>query len=140
MSSPPLVGAINTSEGRRGWQSTAFLLFGVCLLISALAVVLTMIDSMYMVEAAIYSDLDLEVALPQLLEQGVKLRQIVYVNILSWCSTNLAKLSYLFLIRKLIGRIPLLIRDWWFTALYYVGGLGGLLVLRLLPCYTRVLK
>jgi hypothetical protein len=52
-----------------------------------------MIDSMTWSKQRYTVILDLEVALPQLLEQGVKLRQIVYVNILSWCSTNSAKLS-----------------------------------------------
>jgi len=101
---------------------------------SALAVTLTVIDAMYVIETALYTDSGPGAAPPQFLEQAVKLQRILFVNLLLWCSTVSIKLSYLFLFRKLIDRIPSLIRYWWFITVLVMAIFGYGLAAYILAC------
>ena len=94
------------------------LLFGVACLMSAMALLFTFADRMYLVGAveAGVTDIDLP---SDFIQQAFDFHKLVTVAlVLTWCSIVSVKFSYLFLFKRLINRIRPLIIYWWFTAVF----------------------
>lgn len=95
------------------------LLFGVACLIVAIGLLFKFADKMYIVGSQESGDL-IGVPLPgDFIEQAYDFQKLVTVAlILTWLTIVSVKFSYLFLFRRLIGRMPKLIAYWWFAAVY----------------------
>lgn len=95
------------------------LLFGLACLIAAIGVLLTIVDKMYLIGASESGNLT-DVPLPDdFIEQAYVFQKMVTVSlVLTWCSIVSVKFSYLFLFRRLIGRIPKMTTYWWIAVVY----------------------
>ncbi|KAL9133287.1 MAG: hypothetical protein Q9175_005537, partial [Cornicularia normoerica] len=83
-----------------------------------MAMLFIFIDKLYLVGAA---EADTPgIGLPSdFIEETFDLQKLVVVAlILTWCSIASVKFSYLFLFKKLIGRLPPMIIYWWFVAAF----------------------
>lgn len=91
----------------------ALLIFGTCCLICGLALLFTVMDTMYMTEALVFGPQDIEIPsdFPNRVSYYYKLNGACIV--LSWFAIMSIKFSFLALFRKLIDRIPFLIIYWW---------------------------
>jgi hypothetical protein len=98
-----------------------FLLFGLCCLISAVGILFTFMDSMYMVEALLFGDpADLDLP-PDWIQRAFDYQKMAAVSlILTWCSIVSVKFSFLFLFRRLIDRIRSLRIYWWIVLVFNI--------------------
>jgi hypothetical protein len=115
---------------RRIGLDDVFLLLGVAFLTSAVALLHVAINDIYLVEALLdgvpggQGDLDLP---PDFIEHAFDFQKwAVILCILLWFGTTAVKLSFLFLFRKLIDRLPAMILFWRLVVAYVVlvWGLG----------------
>ena len=99
-----------------------FLLLGICCLICAEALLYTFNDTMYMVEALLFKDIQ-DVELPaDFIPRAFDYQKMVDITLgLTWFSIFAVKFSFLFLFRKLIDRLKPLIIYWRFAVLFNVG-------------------
>ncbi|MCJ1384837.1 hypothetical protein MMC17_007955 [Xylographa soralifera] len=106
-----------------------FLLFGICTLICGIAILFTFVDNMYMVEALIFDPQSAQL-IPDFLDAAYDYQKMAAVTlILCWCSIVSVKFSFLFLFRKLVDRIPALIKYWWCVTIFnVVAGAYGIAV------------
>ena len=95
------------------------LLFGICCLIVAIGLLLNFVDKMYIVGASESGNL-VGVSLPDdFIEQAYDFRKWSTVAlVLTWSAIVTVKFSYLFLFRRLVGRMPQMSMYWWFAAAY----------------------
>ncbi|KAL8792681.1 MAG: hypothetical protein Q9195_004741 [Heterodermia aff. obscurata] len=95
------------------------LLFGVACLIVAIGLLLKLADEMYVVGSQESGNL-IGVAVPSnFIDQAYYFQKMVTVAlILTWLTIVSVKFSYLFLFRRLIGRMPKMMAYWWFVAGY----------------------
>ncbi len=78
----------------------------------------TFVEKMYLIGATEYGGLDIKLP-ADFLEQAYSFEKFAAVAlILTWCSIVSVKFSYLFLFRKLIDRMPPVIKYWWFVAVF----------------------
>jgi len=115
---------------RRIGLDDIFLLLGVALLTCAVALLHVAIDDIYLVEALLdgvpggQGDFNLP---PDFIERANDTHKwAVIMGILNWFATTAVKLSFLFLFRKLIDRLPAMILFWRLVVAYVVlvWGLG----------------
>ncbi len=94
-------------------------LFVIACLIAASGILLSIVDKLYLVGASESGDL-VTVPLPgDFIEQACEFQKMVTVALIpTWCAIVSVKFSYLFLFRRLIGRLPRMITYWWIAVLY----------------------
>jgi hypothetical protein len=96
----------------------AFLLFGICCLISALGIIYTISNEMYLVESLLFSVPNLQLP-PDWMQQSFDYQKFVTVSlILTWFSIISVKFSFLFLFRKLIDRVRYMVIYWWVVVIF----------------------
>ncbi|KAI4193838.1 MAG: hypothetical protein LQ348_002764 [Seirophora lacunosa] len=102
----------------------AFLAFGTACMITAMAVLYTNMDNMYLTEALIYSPALLATGSPDL--NGVfEFGKLVKASlILTWVAMMAVKFSFLALFKRLIDRMPGLLRYWWFVVAFNLAVTG----------------
>lgn len=95
------------------------LLFGLLCLVAAVSVLLNTFDQMYVVAAPESGNLD-HVSFPaDFIEQSYYFQKMVTVSlVLSWLALVSVNFSYLLLFKRIIGRIPHMVRHWWIAAVY----------------------
>lgn len=95
------------------------LLFGLLCLVAAISILLKVFDQMYIVGASESGNL-VHVPLPaDFIEESYYFQKMVTFSlVLTWFAIVSVKFSYLFLFKRLIGRIPHMIRYWWIAAVY----------------------
>lgn len=102
----------------------AFLIFGICCFICALAILFTYIDDMYMTAAFLFHLKNMELS-PDFVQKSFDYQKMAAVSlILSWCSIVSVKLSFLFLFRRLIDRVTVMVIYWRFVAVFNVAIAG----------------
>lgn len=90
----------------------AFLAFGTACLIAAMVILYINMDNMYFTEAMTYAPTRLSFQ-PQDLNRVFEFRKLVTASlILTWIAMMAVKFSFLALFRRLIDRIPPLIKYW----------------------------
>lgn len=90
----------------------AFLAFGTACLVAAMAVLYINMDNMYLTEAMTYAPTSFVFG-PQDLNRVFEFRKLVTASlILTWVAMMAVKFSFLALFRRLIDRIPPLIKYW----------------------------
>jgi hypothetical protein len=99
-----------------GWDD-AFLLFGLCCLVSGLSLIFVTMDLMYMIDAILFGIIvDYP---PEILGLSVYERRMSATGlILMWFSICSVKFSFLALFKQLIRQMPRVIRYWWFVAMF----------------------
>ena len=101
----------------------ALLAFGTACLIAAMAVLYINMDNMYFTEALTYAP-----ALftqPPDLNRVFEFRKLVTASlILTWVAMMAVKFSFLALFRRLIDRMPPLIKYWWFVVVFNLAVTG----------------
>ena len=114
--------------------SDAFLLFGTCCLICAVAILFTFAESMYQVEEWTNEDLIPESNAP--FEQLVWYYQkmITVTFILTWSCIASVKFSFLLLFRKLVQRIRSLTVYWWLVFLFNLFVTAYGVAVYIVPC------
>ena len=111
-----------------------FLLFGIGCFICALAILFTYIDDMYMTAAFLFRLKDMELS-PDFIQKSFDYQKMAAVSlILTWCSIVSVKFSFLFLFRRLIDRIPVMVMYWWFVTVFNVAISGYGAVVYILAC------
>ena len=101
-----------------------FLLFGLGCLSSAIGVLFTFIDDIYTSEAFSLGDTSFQFT-PTFLEQSnIYHLRVTVVLMLSWCAIGSVKLSYLFLFRRLVDRLPRMMLYWWFALTFNLAVIG----------------
>lgn len=100
-------------------SNDGILLFGLLCLVAAISILLNIFDQMYLLAAAESGNL-VNVSLPpDFIEQSYYFQKMVTVSlVLTWLAIVSVKFSYLFLFKRLIGRIPHMARYWWIAAVY----------------------
>jgi hypothetical protein len=94
------------------------LLFGILCLISAMAILLTIVDKLYVV-GAIENGVPVDQLPSNFIDQAFDCQKFIDIAlILSWLSMVSVKYSYLFLFKKLISRVWPMIIVWWFAAVF----------------------
>jgi hypothetical protein len=94
------------------------LLLGVLCLISAMALLFTIIDKLYVI-GAIENGVPVDQLPSNFIEQAYDGQKFLDVAmILCWCSIVSVKYSYLFLFKRLIDRVPPMVVFWWFAAVF----------------------
>jgi len=95
------------------------LLFGIACLIAAIGILLNIVDKLYLVGASESGNL-VNVPLPgDFIEQAFEFQKMVTVAlVLTWSAIVSVKFSYLFLFRRLIGRLPRMVTYWWIAVVY----------------------
>ncbi|KAG7008132.1 hypothetical protein G7Y79_00007g022570 [Physcia stellaris] len=102
----------------------AFLAFGTSCLIAAMAVLYINMDNMYLTEALTYAPA-LFATQPPDLNRVFEFRKLVTASlILTWVAMMAVKFSFLALFRRLIDRIPGLIKYWWFVVVFNLAVTG----------------
>ena len=90
----------------------AFLAFGTACLVAAMVVLYINMDNMYLTEAMSYAPTRFPLQ-PQDLDRAIAFRKQVTASlILTWVAMMAVKFSFLALFRRLIDRMPPLIRYW----------------------------
>lgn len=90
----------------------AFLAFGTACLIAAMAILYINMDNMYFTEAMTYAPTSFQFS-PQDLNPVFEFRKLVTASlILTWVAMMAVKFAFLALFRRLIDRIPPLIKYW----------------------------
>lgn len=94
------------------------LLFGIACLVSAIVLLHSFIDELYLVGAL--QEGTPGISLPSdFISQAFDFGKLSTVaQVLTWCSLASVKFSYLFLFKKLIDRIRPMIIYWWVTAVF----------------------
>lgn len=101
-----------------------FLLFGICCLISAVGILFTVVDNMYMVEALLYNEPNLQLP-PDWIKRSFDYQKFATIAlILTWCSIVSVKFSFLFLFGKLVDRVRPMVIYWWVVVLFNVAIAG----------------
>lgn len=95
------------------------LLFGIACLIAAGGIFLSIMDKLYLIGASESGNV-VNVPIPgDLVQQAYAFQEMVTVAlVLTWCAIVSVKFSYLFLFRRLIGRVPKMITYWWIAVVY----------------------
>ena len=94
------------------------LLFGIACLISAMALLFTFVDKMYLV-GALENGIPMVQLPADFIEQAFDFQKLVVIAlILTWCSMASVKFSYLFLFKKLINRVRSILIYWWFVVVF----------------------
>lgn len=102
----------------------AFLLFGICCFICALAILFTYIDDMYMTAAFLFHFKNMELS-PDFVQKSFYYHKMGAVSMtLTWCSIVSVKFSFLFLFRRLIDRVTVMVTYWWFITVFNVAIAG----------------
>ncbi|KAF2635431.1 hypothetical protein P280DRAFT_473831 [Massarina eburnea CBS 473.64] len=124
-----------------GWDD-GWLIFGICCLIAGMAVIYTMVDLMYEMEAIISGPNNIDIPdttilPPQLLallapiiSKSVRHRKLAMASMVPlWGSMCSVKFSFLALFKKLLKQMPNMMRYWWFAlAFNIIIGLYGVVV------------
>jgi hypothetical protein len=111
-----------------------FLLFGVCCLISAIGVLFTFIDALYMIEALVFGIPNLELP-PDWLQRIFHYQKMSAVGyILTWCTIVSVKFSFLFLFKTLITRIRWLVVYWWIVMVFTIAISGYGVAVYIIVC------
>ena len=101
-----------------------FLAFGTVCLIAAMVVLYINMDNIYMREALIYASA-LFATKPPDLNQILEFRKLLTGSlILTWVAMMAVKFSFLALFKRLIDRIPSLIKYWWFVVIFNLAVTG----------------
>ena len=102
----------------------AFLAFGTACLTAAMVVLYINMDNMYLTEALTYAPTRVAF-LPQDLNSVFEFRKLVTASlILTWVAMMAVKFSFLALFRRLIDRIPPLIKYWRVVVLFNLAVTG----------------
>ena len=92
------------------------------------------VDEMYLVQAMTLQIPGLRIP-PDFLQQAYEWHKWITVTLmLSWSAIHAVKFSFLFLFRRLIDRIRLLVVYWWFVVALNVVSLGYGLVIYYITC------
>lgn len=100
-------------------------MFGTLCLIAAMVVLYINMDNMYFTEALIYATpaqlASSTESINQLFHRVFIFHKLVNASlVLSWAALVAVKFSFLALFKRLIDRIPHLIRFWWFTVIFNI--------------------
>lgn len=101
-----------------------FLAFGTACLIASMAVLYINMDNMYLTEALTYAPALFATAPPDL-NRVFEFRKLVTASlILTWIAMMAVKFSFLALFKRLIDRMPGLIKYWWFVVAFNLAVTG----------------
>jgi hypothetical protein len=93
-------------------------------LITAVGLMFTFIDTLYMIEALVFGSPDLELT-PDWLERVFYYQKMsAACYILTWCSICSVKFSFLFLFKTLINRLRYLVIYWWVITVFAIAVTG----------------
>jgi hypothetical protein len=110
---------------KRLFADDGFLLLGVCCLSSAMGVLYTMFDKMYLAQALILKAFNEVNIPPDFIQQTFDYHKMVWVVLfLTWTAIMSVKFSFLFLFRALISRIRPMMIYWWSVTIFNVALLG----------------
>jgi len=118
----------------------AFLLFGICCLISALGIIYTISNKMYLVESLLFKVPNLQLP-PDWIQQSFDYQKFVAISlILTWLSIVSVKFSFLFLFRKLIDRVRYMVIYWWVVVIFNlaVAGYGASVYILACPWFYSI--
>lgn len=101
---------------------------------AAVGVMFTFMDSLYMLQAMQEGIPDLE--LPRdWIQQAFDCQKFLVISLcLTWCSIAAVKFSFLFLFKRLIDRMPLLVIYWWVIMVFNVVSAGYGIAVNFLVC------
>ena len=111
-----------------------FLAFGTACLIAAMVVLYINMDNIYLREALIYAPA-LFATQPPDLNRILEFRKLATGSlILTWVAMMAVKFSFLALFKRLIDRIPILLKYWWFVVIFNLAVTGYGASVYVLPC------
>ncbi|PVH95106.1 hypothetical protein DM02DRAFT_571731 [Periconia macrospinosa] len=105
-----------------GWDD-AFLIIGLCCLVSGMAMLLTVIDVMYESESLAFADARSISAINfmELIPNIIRYKRMSAAALsLLWCSICCVKFSFLALFKRMIRQMPVITRYWWFALVFNI--------------------